>query len=72
MPLPTQQERPNGGLPKTNGLRVFALLVAVIVIGAYKLLWPWAPFWVDLVVIALGLVLYISSSRSRRTNGDPH
>ncbi len=51
-------------------IRIFSLCVAIIALGIYKVTFPWTPFWVDLCVIAVALVVALGSSKSKKPEGD--
>ena len=49
---------------KPKPLPIALLVIAILVLLAYKALWPWAPYWVDILVGVVALVLWLSQKRS--------
>ena len=45
-----------------SNLKIVFLCLGIIFVGGYKILFPWAPFWVDLSVIAVGILVFLFSS----------
>jgi len=51
-------------------MKLFGLLFAIAILVAYKFLWPWTPLWVDLIVMTVSAILYVSSVKSREAQND--
>ena len=62
-------QQPRGNPSKQNAkpsaFRAFVLVVLALALVAYRLLWPWTPFWVDALVIAAAIVIYFYSMATR-------
>jgi len=52
---------------KPKPLLIAFLVIAILVLLAYKVLWPWTPYWVDILVGVVALVLWLSQKRSSQT-----
>lgn len=42
-------------------VKIVLVWIGVILVGAYKLSFPWAPFWVDLSVIGIAVLAFLFS-----------
>lgn len=42
---------------KLGNLQIAGLIIALAGIAAYKTLWPWTPYWVDVIIILGGVVI---------------
>ncbi|MFZ6779786.1 hypothetical protein ACO0LD_23385 [Undibacterium sp. Ji83W] len=51
-------------------VKIALLWVGVILVGAYKLLFPWTPFWVDLSVIGIAVLVFLFSRSEQVRSGD--
>ena len=51
-------------------VKIALLCIGVIVIGGYKLLFPWTPFWVDFSVIVLGVLVFLFSGPRKAPSSD--
>jgi membrane protein YdbS with pleckstrin-like domain len=51
-------------------MKIVGLAFAIGILVAYKFLWPWTPFWADLIVIVISFFLYIFSVKSRDARND--
>ncbi|WP_146218845.1 hypothetical protein [Undibacterium pigrum] len=43
-------------------VKISLLCIGAILVGAYKLLLPWTPFWVDLFVIGIAVLVCLFST----------
>jgi Flp pilus assembly protein TadB len=51
----------------TKSLKLFALTLLLAVVVVYKIAWPWTPWWVDLCVAVLALILVPWKNKSGET-----
>ncbi len=49
---------------KPKSFPIVLLVIAILALLAYKVLWPWMPYWVDILVGVVALVLWLSQKRS--------
>ena len=46
---------------RPSAFRVLILLAVAAMLIAYRVLWPWAPFWIDAVIILAGIGAFLLS-----------
>ncbi len=66
--------QPRGNPSKQNAkpstFRVFVLVVLALALVVYRFLWPWTPFWVDALVIAAAIVIYVCRPSKPSADGN--
>jgi hypothetical protein len=57
--------------PRPSTVQVLGIVGAALALVAYKVLLPWTPFWVDALVVVVGIVVFILTKRASVPSQSP-